>query len=278
MRLATLAFFLLMVVPSPRAHADPDDIPCGACEPAYFPPLPESGVWSDPDRFGTGFMLQVQREELAGAYFGYDAQGRATWYVFSGRIERGRFEESFEWSLEAQAIEWSGGACLLCVPRSPDASRIAASLRFEFLQRSLARVRVDDREWRYLRPQTFGVETSQEFSPAVSFPVPDLQGEWVLVHRHDGTAQYPRSRVAFLTSDITPPRDGRIVSLMVETNVVTGTLECADTDDGTPQCSFTYSNLSDEKFFFPLGNLSASRFKAEAANGETIEAFRLMHD
>jgi hypothetical protein len=153
-----------------------------------------------------------------------------------------------------------------------------SSLRFEFLQRSLARVRVDGGEWRYLRPQTFGVGTSQEFAPDVAFPVPDLQGEWVLVHRHDGTAQYPRSRVASLTGDITPPRDRRFVSLMVETDVVNATLQCANSADGTPLCSFTYPNLSDEEFFFPLGNLSASRFKAEADNGETIEAFRLAHD
>jgi hypothetical protein len=278
MRLASIAFFMLLIVPSLRANPDPHDIPCGACEPASSPPLPESGVWSDPDRFGTGFMLQVQRETLAGAYFGYDAQGRSAWFVFSGRIERGRFEEGFEWSLDAEAFEWSGGACLLCPPRRPDASHVAASLRFEFLQRSLARVRVEGGEWRYLRPQTFGVQTSPEFAPAVSFPVPDLQGEWVLVHRHDGTAQYPRSRVASLTGDITPPRDGRIVSIMVETDVVSAMLKCANTDDGTPQCSFTYPNLSNERFFLPLGNLSASRFKAEAANGETIEAFRLAHD
>jgi hypothetical protein len=288
---ANALFFPLLLSVSCLSGADPVDVPCDACPEFRRPPLPESGIWSDPQRFGTGFTLNLQRRTMGGAYFGYAPDGRAVWYVFTGPLMRAAAGADHAWSLDATAIEFHGGACLECPHTPPDAGTPRHALRFEFQQRSLARVRVGDGPWALIRPQTYGVATSREFAPEVSFPVPDLQGPWVLVFQDLGAQGDAASRVAYAvnaTRDVSPPGDRRILSGFFESSnaseaTIVADLDCKTGDDGTPICSLkAYSSriqgAAIKEFILPLGNLSASRIKGEAADGETVEGFRIDHD
>jgi hypothetical protein len=280
---------VLLLSAAPHLVANPVDIPCSECPDFNLPPVPESGIWSDPLRPGTGYTLNLQRRTTAGAYFGYAPDGRAIWYVFSGPLLPATAGADYAWSLEATATEYRGGGCIDCPHAPPQAGTARFEMRFEFLQRSLARVRVDDGPWALIRPQTWGVATSPEFAPSTSFPVPELAGPWVLVFQNLQDFPLEISRIAYVaesTGDVSGPDDARITMGFFPNDTPLGFLDCTRSSDGTPTCRFSalYTrngpapSSNGKEFILPLGNISASRFKGEAADGETVEGFRIDHD
>lgn len=271
------------------------EIPCGQCISSQRPPAPESGFWHNPLKPGTGFTLELQRSTLAGAYFGYDPRGQPLWYTFSGPLIRAELGEPFSWSVVTDLYQFAGGACLGCAYLRPNGTTVAR-LRIEFLQRSLARFRVDEGPWTLMQPLVYGIPAFPEFAPAISFPVPDLEGAWVLVF-HDPRAAHTasvatRAYAAHFYGDGDPldSRNGDFGYIVLEppsisSDTPVGSFECKGTSDGSPLCKyralggFSHDRAAAAKeFFFPLGNISDSRFKGEASDGETVEAFRLDYD
>ncbi len=293
----TLLRFLFLAAAGIAANpsiADPVDIPCSQCPVFQRPPVPESGFWHNPLQTGSGFSLELQHRKLAGGYFGFTADGRAVWYTFSGQMVRAGSADAYAWSVDADAYESRGGACLGCAYVAPGAAQAVAHLRFEFLQRSLARFRVGEGPWTLIQPFTYGVVANLEFAPEVSFAVPDLEGPWVLVFQKDlgyGDEFSRRAYFALAYGFGGPPVDDRLAYYGFFEPVgppelqSVGNLKCDRASDGTPICKYISGNgngliqqAPGKEFILPLGNLSDSRFKGEAADGETVEGFRIDHD
>lgn len=288
-----IPFFALVASPlvAVSSEASMLEIPCFECPEFQRPAIPESGFWYNPDQPGTGYSIEVQGRTLAGSYHGYTPEGQPEWFTFSGLLERAEAGAGYAWHMQSPLFRSAGGACLSCPYTPPETTQPVALVRFEFQQRSQARVSVDAGEWELIQPLVFGVATTPEFTPVVEFPVPDLDGPWVLVFQDDNGNSDDFSRYAFIVNikgfAENPIVDQRFDYVVVREVVppegeLIGDLGCVALADGTPTCRFkSYVGRGvgrNKDFFLPLGNLSDSRFKAEAADGETVEGFRIDHD
>lgn len=63
---------------------------------------PQAGAWYDPTRSGQGFDIQAMGGVLSVAWYTYDADGRATWYLASGSLQDNKF------SAPLQRFTWNG--------------------------------------------------------------------------------------------------------------------------------------------------------------------------
>lgn len=282
--------FLIGLAMSPCLAA-PVEIPCSQCPRMQRPPAPESGFWYNPLQPGTGFSLELQRKTLAGAYFGYTPQGQPLWFTFSGNLQRAGATDIHAWSVDAELYQFAGGACLGCPYSAPNAQSVTR-LRIEFLQRSLARFRIAEGPWTLIQPLTYGVPAFPEFAPAVAFRVPDLEGAWVLVFDNPRADPTTRAYPVDLSGNGNPiETDSGRASYgvygppSISSDQAIGRLDCLPTGDRTPLCTYEdygffghNQSVPRKEFLLPLGNISDSRFKGEAADGETVEGFRLDHD
>jgi hypothetical protein len=272
--------------------SDSSDIPCASCLAPARPTLPEPGFWHDPHEPGSGFTLEVQQGVLAGAFLTYDPAGAPIWYSFSGELNRGPVDSNVLWKASATAKKSSEGACAGCEYRAPDEATVAGEFEFEFLQRALGRYRFNEGVWHFIRPLNFAYAAHAEFAPESSYAVPELDGPWVLVFRNrtaldEAHAHY--SQMAYVDDD--PVRTDRLVlasfsdELGPVESVLVGSLDCRPGDGTDVVCRYHQyygrggQPLGGEKIFhLPLGNITETRFKGEASDGETVEGFRVDRD
>lgn len=65
---------------------------------------PRAGAWSDPSKSGQGFDIQAMGNSLSVAWYTYDADGRATWYLATGPLRDNQF------SAPLQRFAWNGSS------------------------------------------------------------------------------------------------------------------------------------------------------------------------
>ena len=167
------------------AEQGPRVPPCDGCPTSQERPQPRGGFWYDPARSGSGMTLDVQNGVLAGAYYGYDAQGRPTWYLFSGALQPAEQPAGY-WTLSADLLEFAGGNCIDCQYQRPEVARVRARLHLTVVQRNLISYRLDDGEVFRMQPLVWGTPMQTLF-PAVTdllLPQFDSSGDsgdpWVL--------------------------------------------------------------------------------------------------
>ena len=69
---------------------------------------PESGIWSNPNESGSGYVIEIQDNLMVLAYYGGDAQGRAVWHLASGLLSgNARFDNK-------QMNRTVGSQCIGC--------------------------------------------------------------------------------------------------------------------------------------------------------------------
>jgi hypothetical protein len=171
--LAFLALAALFASPLARAQVE---IPCPDCPEFTQLAYPETGVWSHPERPGTGLMFEIQRGILGGGLFGYGDDGSARWYLISGPLQAAPDDPQVSWRLSTPALEFSGGSCITCPYEAPEAPASAGTFEIEFLQRNLARYRIDDGEWTTIWPLTYGSNAPAHFSGISDYPHPGHGG------------------------------------------------------------------------------------------------------
>jgi hypothetical protein len=289
------------------------EIPCPDCPEFTQLAYPETGVWSHPERPGTGLMFEVQRGILGGGLFGYAEDGSARWYLISGALQAAPDDPQVSWRLSAQALEFSGGACIACEYVAPQPAQSAGTVEIEFLQRNLARYRVDESEWTTIWPLTYGSAAPAHFSGISDYPVPDMAGPWILVFREFNHNFDPTSPLTFPGLD--EPWQGDDPSYYVQRiGFIRGSYNPATRRFGTSAIrrlnttspeSFGYAELrcaaellpvsvscwleqmfdrsgqpiqGGKLYHIPLGNLGDSRFKGQAEDGSTVQGFRLGYD
>jgi hypothetical protein len=67
---------------------------------------PLAGAWSEPGQTGQGFDIQAMGNSLSVAWYTYDADGRATWYLATGALTGGRLQAPL------QRFTWNGTAAV----------------------------------------------------------------------------------------------------------------------------------------------------------------------
>lgn len=291
----SVAALLLVLLPGLAVHAaasDGPEIPCQTCESNDPLPKPESGWWYNPHEPGTGFNIEVQGEVLFGSYYGYDGNGAAVWYIFSGPMVEAEGGSGIV--VNASLQRYAGGPCLQCEysEAEPEGDAIPIELRFQ--QRNHARIAIAGRELSVV-PLIAGALVRQDF-PSVDYAFPELAGTWVFVLTDPELAPFG-TRSLVLNSAQTGRRfrdDGTLLwvrhhfyDLTSQLEVVlTATVECAigDTPDAAPACTlaiagyFPSGEFRSEQFPLSIANIGDSRIVGRTDGGVLVEARRLDYD
>lgn len=276
---------------------------CSTCVQTKAPASPASGAWFTPDEPGTGFLLNFQGSRIGGTWFGFDEQGAPQWYLIAGDLLRSEPGAESLWHAEMPLFRYVGGACLGCDFRAAEELG-GPRIRIEFDARNAGRFSVDGRPWRRLESLTFGADTEKAFAPAVTYPFPDMDGMWAFVVTSPGAAPdsgYLRHSVVTGTPGATHSATdaGGLVEVafrLVSPGPGNGetdrdpavTLECAQAQRDTVVNCFVMRHFSlprsispmepEARYTLRLEDIGVTRFKAEAADGGTIEAFRVEFD
>lgn len=148
----------------PASNAIGPIVPCYGCEDA--PPLfdaPSSGLWENPLEPGTGFTLAVQGSLLSGIYYGYDEQGHALWYKFSGQLERPQVESR-----------------LLRLTATLEGT-VEKKITLEFDQRNYGAFSINDGSKTNIVPVIEGIDTARFFPEYADYDFPDMRDIWTIV-------------------------------------------------------------------------------------------------
>jgi hypothetical protein len=307
---AFLALAALFASPLARAQVE---IPCPDCPEFTQLAYPETGVWSHPERPGTGLMFEIQRGILGGGLFGYGADGTARWYLISGPLQAAPDDPQVSWRLSTPALEFSGGSCISCSYEAPETPASAGTFEIEFLQRNLARYRIDEGEWTTIWPLTYGSNAPAHFTGISDYPIPDMAGPWILVYREfrhffdpanplvfpgldepwqgDDPTYYVQ-RVGFYRGTFFPQSRRYVTTAVRRVNStspeeqVYASIVCTEAPlQVSIGCElvqyfdrFGAPIQGGNRYHIPLGNLGDGRFKGQADDGATVQGFRLGYD
>lgn len=177
-----LIFSLLLLIsaalPVAAQSIDDDDLSI------FFGSYPQTGAWMAMDGSNTGFFLDIQNGILAGAYFGFNADGENVWLTFNGPLQS-TFTSALDqdWSLNAPLTQGFGGGCILNCADADSLERNSTQVGeivLDFAGRSSATFRINDGEPIAIVPLYFG--TSAIFSDGADGlrAQADLQGTWVV--------------------------------------------------------------------------------------------------
>lgn len=158
--LCSLLLVLMIKCDMCFAQSGPRVPPCEGCPTSSERPFPRSGFWFDPGRSGTGFTFEVQRGIIGGAYYGFDPAGARTWFIFSGALEPSVAPGEY-WSMEADLLEFTGGACIDCDYQPNLPPQVRHRLRLSVLQRNLIAYSIDGGPEFRVQPLVWGTQMNQ---------------------------------------------------------------------------------------------------------------------
>lgn len=138
---------------------------------------PYEGMWIPWIEPGSGLMIDQQDDTLVVTVFSYREDGTPIWYLASGEIRDGIFEE--------EASEFSGGSCLAC-PWQPAQAGDSKSIKLEFTGHLTGFMTWDGGAPRPIEALPFDSPRIVEFAPSdthVAALMYDLSGRWVYVSK-----------------------------------------------------------------------------------------------
>lgn len=133
------------------------------------------GLWWNRDAPGSGLLIEEQNGVVAVVYFTYRPNGRAIWYLASGKLG----EDAV---FEAPLQEFRGGQCLECDYTAPELARERRTIRIEFLGNRIANLAVGNLEPVTIERMNFGYQEFGVPSLAPGGVIPDLRGSWVFAN------------------------------------------------------------------------------------------------
>ncbi len=160
-------------------------IECVDCEGLNNKALPVSGRWYNPNQSGTGYILDVQNNYVAGLYFGYDVEGNPLWLSFQGALEVSE-DSGTSWTLEVPFTKVSNGNAFNQPYQFPDLEETEDVIKLDFHFAHYASVQVNEGAVQHIIPANFAVSADQDFEETdQSFA--DLEGVWYYVFKlNDG--------------------------------------------------------------------------------------------
>ncbi len=271
-------------------------VPCVGCDTLIHAPFPETGAWYNPDQSGTGINLEIQGGKVVGFYYGYDAEGRPEWQLFTGMLIRSELQ-GVQWELETPLLQFKNGNCTGCDYQPPDDPVEGATIRLEFQQRNYLRLTIGDNPSQFYVPIMYGTTGRRYFAEQTPYVFPKYANpgggilsaaQFLLVSKPNTDPPEPWN----WDSEIVQVSEGRIAeggpnmgklvySIVYVDNsamepVPDGEIVCRlDDDSGQPGCLV---EIHGKNYVMPIGNLGDSRFFGEAEDGSTIEGIRLFYD
>lgn len=233
-----------------------------------------SGSWYNPSRSGSGLILDVQANTLAGYYFGYDEEGAPVWRIFSAPLEH---SIAGEYSVQAELIGFSSGPCTNCEYYPPEGQFTDGNIELVFSSIAEAKYRINDGNYTDIQPLYFGVVALIR----VAGTFPTIRGQWVLVETSNSADAPAHEKTAKVIELFSPIIDrfgyflivGRKLSEGSHQSVVYG--ECGPAfSEERASCSFEVYGEETRVFTAPIGDFGGGKI---IASGETgyIELIRL---
>ncbi len=267
--------------------------------PEGWQPLPETGIWFNADASGTGFMMEVQNDRLAGFYYLYDETGAPIWLAFDGTLAPAE-EPDVTWTMTTGLKRYEGGACLNCPYQEPTVVESPGNITFEFTHRGVGSFRVDEADSQPIRPLTYGVPGSRVFQPHSDHVLPRLvRGEpsaddyWTLnfVSPVTGVVMGLIASLHRLPDHLQPEAGERYRLVGVRGYPGDphmfhdyGYLNCEASDASEPHCELSLretgviaSPLAGRNFHVDPGDLTDSRLSGEDDDGWIVHAKRRVH-
>lgn len=287
-----------------QAQVEPR-VPCNDCPERTIAPKPETGLWNNPlNPTGSGLMLEVQGQKIAGFHFGYEESGQPLWLLLSGVLEPAPEESNALWVLESPLHRFADGPCLNCPAQQAVADGSDGTVTIEFLSRNHARFRIDDGPWKSVVSFAFGAPTENPFAEVSDLRLPDLEGRWALVLQDTSPEGFSNKRtsrgsaqlVRLIRLEPEPGEESVVryrISPTAEFSIIgtpppepaIGTIECTGNEDIGPLCTV---ELNDDNKLQPefgaltlsarLSDISDSRWTAFDRFGRDIQAFRVDYD
>jgi len=290
-RLIILCVFLFWTGASASAQEGPF-VPCVGCDALIHAPFPETGAWYNPDQSGSGINLEIQGGKLVGYYYGYDAEGLPEWQLFSGMLIRSE-QQGVQWELETPLLLFKNGNCTGCEYQPPEGPVDGATIRLEFQQRNYMRLTIGENSSQFYVPIIYGSTGHKYFEEQTPYVFPEYGADFVLITKPNSDPPEPWK----WTSSILPifegsmaesgPNSGKLVytiwtnSRPPSNDVPAGKIVCElNSETNQPGCIVSYgsSQVENRDYVIPIANMSDNRFFGEAADGSTIEGYRLDYD
>lgn len=268
------------------------ELPCVDCpEFQILEPYPAGGIWYNPEQSGTGFILQVQDGQLAGFYFLYDEDGRATWHLIVGTLEPDEDGDA-QWVVEAELETLEGGACLNCPFQPPVVLEPAGTIRLEFVYRNYGRFSVDDGPVQNIVPLIYGVGGWALFEPQTDYLFPQVDPHtWAFVFRRQSGTGFMHGFLPVEFGNVLDDEEAVLkltfgALLHGELVAVWGEMKCFSDAETGPICElvfdpdqtgdFIHEAFTSQPYILLPGNIGHSRFEAESADGRaTLTGFRM---
>jgi len=271
--------------------------------PDGWQPLPETGIWFNADASGTGFMMEVQNDRLAGFYYLYDETGAPIWLAFDGTLEPAE-EPDVAWTMSTGLKRYEGGACLNCPYQEPTVVESPGNITFEFTHRGVGSFRVDEADSQPIRPLTYGVPGSRVFQPHSDHLMPRLDSSepggdefWILNMVSPETGIVRGFRADFHRPPDLQPEAGvkyQLWGLLGNPGIphevyFPGRMMCEASDESGPNCELTMDDnitlvgyqlligpIIERTFHFQPENITDSRIYGESEDGWIVEGHRII--
>jgi len=278
---------LLMVSPASLLFAQEGPfVPCVGCDSFVHAPFPETGAWYNPNQSGTGINLEMQGGKLLGFYYGYDANGLPEWHILTGTLMRSG-QQGMQWELETPLLHFNDGNCIGCDYQPPAAPTEGPMVKLEILQRNYLRLTIGDNPSQFFVPIIYGSSGFAYFSEQTPYLFPEYGADFVLITKPNINPPEPwnwkssivpigRGRVGGGVNTGKVKYDTWIYSRPPGPDVFFKIIECElEPESGQPVCTVF---IGEKEYAMPIANMSDSRFFGEAADGSTVEGYRLDYD
>lgn len=291
-----LLVLVFLLISSTQAQEGPT-VPCVGCDSLTQAPLPESGLWHNPEQSpGSGLNFEIQNGVLAGFFYAYDTDGNPEWELLSGQLVVSE-KPGVVWELETTLIRAQGGSCRDCAYTPPQISN-GDTIRLEFMQRNYLRITIGSFD-QYFVPFIYGSSAKAFFPNKTPYLFPEFSGTtpFILVFKGGPPLQYPNvAPMVFLNIKlvgIVQVNNARTLRYSMDRfpppgdppppNLHIGLIDCQlDTQLNEPVCMVEISHPDFASlagpYLMPVGNFGNNRFFAEDADGTTIEGYRFDYD
>ncbi|MCF6226880.1 MAG: hypothetical protein L3J22_11360 [Xanthomonadales bacterium] len=296
----------LLVLPTialaltPQPPTDGPVVPCVGCESLTAAPYPESGLWSNPEKSpGSGLNFEIQNGTLAGYLYSYTDEGKPEWLIVSGQLVRSE-TEGVTWELDTRMTRVEGGSNYndqQFIP--PDQITSDKRILLEFKQRNYLHIKIYTDNLgllfdEYFVPFTYGSVGKAYFDQQTPYIFPEFGANsggslFIVTVRPSAGAEDKllRSQYVSVLTDTTGTAESTVLTYSLQayepngpiaspTPLPWGKMICEiDLESASPGCKIEAEGIT---YQMPIGNLSDSRFFAEAEDGSIIEGFRFDYD
>jgi len=151
---------------------------------AAFSVTPETGMWWDKDKPGTGVFIEVQNDVLLVAYYTYKASGEAAWFIASGAVDA-------DGGFEGPLMEFAGGQCAGCPFSETSLVGEPHSIRLRFEGTRFATMEIDAKTKVYIERFNFRIGEVGTPGAGAEKRFPDLRGRWIFVRKNKESSKPP---------------------------------------------------------------------------------------